>query len=78
MFVLFATKPLNDGTQGFRFNFVGVKGLTRKRTTHRSAGVLNPSSVPQPSTLAIVQCTLKRKPTVSILGVNLDTSQDKE
>ena len=31
MFVLFATKPLNDGTQGFRFNFAGVKGLTRKR-----------------------------------------------
>ena len=33
MFVLFATKPLNDGTQGFRFNFAGVKGLTRKRKT---------------------------------------------
>ena len=33
MFVLFATKPLNDGTTGFRFNFVGVKGLTRKRKT---------------------------------------------
>lgn len=31
MFVLFATKPLNDGTTGFRFNFAGVKGLTRKR-----------------------------------------------
>jgi len=31
MFVLFATKPLNDGTQGFRFNFAGIKGLTRKR-----------------------------------------------
>jgi hypothetical protein len=33
MFVLFATKPLNDGTKGFRFNFAGVKGLTRKRKT---------------------------------------------
>ena len=31
MFVCFATKPLNDRTQGFRFNFAGVKGLTRKR-----------------------------------------------
>ena len=31
MFVLFATKPLNDGTKGFRFNFAGIKGLTRKR-----------------------------------------------
>jgi hypothetical protein len=31
MFVLFATKPLNDGTQGFRFNFAGIKGLTRNR-----------------------------------------------
>lgn len=31
MFVLFATKKLNDGTKGFRFNFAGIKGLTRKR-----------------------------------------------
>mgnify|MGYP003644595856 CR=1 FL=1 len=23
MFVIFATKPLNDGTKGFRFNFFG-------------------------------------------------------
>ena len=32
MFVLFATKPLNDGTSGFRFNFLGQKGLLRKRS----------------------------------------------
>jgi hypothetical protein len=32
MFVLFATKPLNDGTKGFRFNFLGQKGLLRKRS----------------------------------------------
>ena len=32
MFVLFATKPLNDGTKGFRFNFLGQKGLYRKRS----------------------------------------------
>ena len=31
MFYCVATKPLNDGTQGFRFNFAGLKGLTRKR-----------------------------------------------
>jgi hypothetical protein len=31
MFVIFATKPLNDGTKGFRFNFLGQKGLLRKR-----------------------------------------------
>jgi hypothetical protein len=31
MFFIFATKPLNDRTQGFRFNFLGIKGLTRKR-----------------------------------------------
>ena len=31
MFVIFATKPLNDGTGGFRFNMLGVKGLMRKR-----------------------------------------------
>lgn len=31
MFVCIATKPLNDGTNGFRFNFAGIKGLTRKR-----------------------------------------------
>ena len=37
MFVIFATKPLNDGTKGFRFNFLGLKGLTRKRK-HTSRG----------------------------------------
>ena len=33
MFVCFATKALNDRTDGFRFNFAGIKGLTRKRKT---------------------------------------------
>ena len=28
---MFYTKPLNDGTKGFRFNFLGKKGLYRKR-----------------------------------------------
>jgi hypothetical protein len=37
MFVILATKPLNDGTKGFRFNFFGKKGLVRKRK-HRSRG----------------------------------------
>ena len=31
MFIIVATKPLNDRTKGFRFNVLGVKGLTRKR-----------------------------------------------
>ena len=31
MFVILATKPLNDGTSGFRFNLLGMKGLVRKR-----------------------------------------------
>lgn len=31
MFVIFATKALNDGTKGFRFNFLGQKGLIRSR-----------------------------------------------
>lgn len=39
MFVLFATKPLNDRTQGFRFNFAGVKGLTRKRKVLNRIGI---------------------------------------
>ena len=29
---LLQTKALNDGTNGFRFNILGIKGLTRKRT----------------------------------------------
>lgn len=33
MFIIFATKPLNDRTKGFRFNFIGVKGIVRKRKT---------------------------------------------
>jgi len=39
MFVLFATKPLNDDTQGFRFNFLGLKGLTRKRRCMARYGI---------------------------------------
>ena len=31
MFVIEATKPLDDGSQGFRFNLFGKKGLMRKR-----------------------------------------------
>ena len=31
MFLVAATKSLNDGTKGFRFNFFGVKGLVRMR-----------------------------------------------
>ena len=37
MFVIFATKPLNDGTKGFRFNFLGLKGLTRSVSTQVEA-----------------------------------------
>ena len=36
MFTCIATKPLNDGTDGFRFNFLGMKGMTRKRKPYRS------------------------------------------
>lgn len=39
MFVLFATKSLNDGTNGFRFNFAGIKGLTRKRVSIKRWGI---------------------------------------
>ena len=39
MFVLFATKPLNDDTKGFRFNFLGIKGLTRKRLHKKRYGI---------------------------------------
>jgi len=31
MFAIIATKPLNDRTEGFRFNFLGTKGIFRKR-----------------------------------------------
>jgi hypothetical protein len=31
MFMIIATKPLNDGTVGFRFNFFGRKGIVRRR-----------------------------------------------
>lgn len=31
MFIIFATKPLNDRTRGFRFNILGKKGLVRLR-----------------------------------------------
>jgi len=31
MFAILATKPLNDRTDGFRFNILGKKGIFRKR-----------------------------------------------
>ena len=31
MFVILATKPLNDGTKGRRFNILGQKGFFRLR-----------------------------------------------
>lgn len=31
MFLLAATKPLNDNTKGFRFNLFGAKGIVRRR-----------------------------------------------
>lgn len=31
MFIIFATKSLNDRTRGFRFNMLGKKGLVRLR-----------------------------------------------
>jgi len=31
MFAVIATKELNDGTNGFRYNFLGKKGIVRKR-----------------------------------------------
>ena len=38
MFVILATKPLNDGTRGFRFNILGLKGLVRRRK-NKSRGI---------------------------------------
>ena len=38
MFALIATKPLNDGTYGCRFNLLGIKGLTRRRKS-KSRGI---------------------------------------
>ena len=38
MFVIIATKPLNDGTRGFRFNYLGAKGLIRIRK-YKSRGL---------------------------------------
>lgn len=40
MFMILATKPLNDGTKGFRFNVMGRKGVYRKRSRD-SRGWLN-------------------------------------
>lgn len=31
MFMIVATKPLDDGTAGFRFNILGRKDLVRRR-----------------------------------------------
>jgi len=31
MFILIATRKLNDGTKGFRYNILNQKGLVRRR-----------------------------------------------
>lgn len=36
---LFSTRPLNDGTKGFRFDVMGIKGLCRKRKIQRRFGL---------------------------------------
>ena len=41
MFICIATKPLNDRTNGFRFNLLGLKGLTRKRQSIKRYGITN-------------------------------------
>ena len=38
MFVILATKPTQDGCKGFRFNFLGIKGIYRKRSIIRRWG----------------------------------------
>jgi hypothetical protein len=35
MFLILATKPLDDNTRGFRFNVLGFKGLLRIRKVMR-------------------------------------------
>lgn len=45
MFYCIATKALKDGTQGFRFNVCGVKGLTRKRLFKRRWGIAKGKSM---------------------------------
>ena len=37
--MIYSTRPLNDGTNGFRFDIVGAKGLYRKRSTLRRYGM---------------------------------------
>ena len=39
MFILFATKSNNDGCKGFRFNFLGNKGIYRKRKAKKRYGI---------------------------------------
>ena len=45
MFIIFATKKLNDGTKGFRFNVLGRKGLYRKRTSKTRRGISSGSTM---------------------------------
>ena len=45
MFYCIATKPLNDDTQGFRFNVLGLKGLTRKRIAKKRWGITSGKSM---------------------------------
>lgn len=36
---LLSIRPLNDNTSGFRFDFIGIKGLYRKRKVQRRWGL---------------------------------------
>lgn len=39
MFLVLATKPLNDRTRGFRYNVLNVKGIVRLRKAKKRYGV---------------------------------------
>ena len=45
IFLIVATKPLNDGTKGFRFNVLGRKGLYRARNSKKRRGVSSGDSM---------------------------------
>lgn len=67
MFIIFATKPLNDRTKGFRFNVLGKKGLVRLRKVKSNGWNIHRDDCMTRINMAKVSVYFEHKKTVRVL-----------
>lgn len=67
MFAILATKPLNDGTKGFRFNVMGKKGIVRRRKIKSNGFNMSHKDCMTKINLGKVTVYLEHKETIRLL-----------